>query len=61
MSIPRQFGILLFAATLTAGYTLIVSYGLLKAIDAFVGLRVNEADEIGGLDLTLHDETGYDI
>jgi Amt family ammonium transporter len=61
MSIGRQLGVQLFAALLTASYTLIASYAILKVVDAVIGLRVEQADEISGLDLTLHDETGYDL
>jgi Amt family ammonium transporter len=35
------------------------SWILLKAIDAIVGLRVSEEDELGGLDLSQHSEAGY--
>jgi Amt family ammonium transporter len=35
------------------------SWILLKAIDATVGLRVSEEDELGGLDLSQHSEAGY--
>ena len=45
------------AATLV--YTFVVSFVLLKILDAVIGLRVNEDDEQEGLDLALHDERGY--
>ncbi len=38
----------------------VVSYILLKAIDATLGLRVSKQDETEGLDLSQHDERGYD-
>ena len=37
------------------GMTLII----LKVTDALVGLRVSEEDEIRGMDISLHNETGY--
>jgi Amt family ammonium transporter len=37
----------------------IVSFIIFKVIDALVGLRVSEEEEIEGLDLTQHDERGY--
>ena len=40
-------------------YTFVVSFVLLKILDAAIGLRVNEEDEEEGLDLALHDERGY--
>jgi Amt family ammonium transporter len=36
-----------------------MSVGLLKLIDATVGLRVTEDEELAGVDLTQHSETGY--
>ncbi len=43
----------------TLVYTFVVSFVLLKVLDAVMGLRVNEEDEEEGLDLALHDERGY--
>ena len=43
----------------TLVYTFVVSFVLLKILDAVMGLRVNEDDEEEGLDLALHDERGY--
>jgi len=34
---------------------------ILKAVDLVVGLRVSEADEITGLDLSMHGEEGYNL
>jgi Amt family ammonium transporter len=45
----------------TLGYSGIVSFVVLKAIDATIGLRVNEGDETEGLDIALHDERGYNL
>jgi Amt family ammonium transporter len=42
-------------------YTGVVSFMLLKIIDAVIGLRVSEEQETEGLDLALHDERGYII
>jgi len=30
-------------------------------VEKLVGLRVGREDEIGGLDIALHDERGYDL
>ena len=43
----------------TLVYGGIVSFILLKIIDATIGLRVTEEQETEGLDLALHDERGY--
>jgi len=42
-----------------AAYSFTVSFGLLKLIDATIGLRVSDDDEEIGLDLTQHGERGY--
>ncbi|MFL9807367.1 MAG: ammonium transporter [Pseudomonas sp.] len=45
----------------TVVYTGIVTYLILKAIDLVIGLRVNEEQETIGLDLSLHNERGYNL
>jgi Amt family ammonium transporter len=45
----------------TVVYTGIVAYLILKAIDLVMGLRVNEEQETIGLDLSLHNERGYNL
>ena len=40
-------------------YTGIVSFIILKVVDALIGLRVTEEEETEGLDVVLHDERGY--
>jgi ammonium transporter, Amt family len=52
-------GIQFIAVVATAIYTFVLSYILLKVIDKIFGLRVSEQEEIGGLDLSQHDETAY--
>ena len=42
-------------------YTAVVTYVILKVTDAMVGNRVDEEDEMQGLDLVSHDERGYDL
>ncbi len=48
-------------ATFTLIYTAIASFILLKIVDAIVGLRVTEEQETEGLDISLHDERGYNL
>jgi len=43
----------------TIVYTFVVSFVVLKILDAVMGLRVDEDQEEEGLDLALHDERGY--
>jgi Amt family ammonium transporter len=40
-------------------YSGALSYAILKAVDLVVGLRVTPDDEEQGLDVALHEETGY--
>lgn len=42
-------------------YTGIVTFILLKLVDKLLVLRVDDEDETRGLDLTEHDERGYDL
>jgi len=42
-------------------YTAVLTYVLLKVIDALVGLRVSEEEETEGLDINQHNERGYDL
>jgi Amt family ammonium transporter len=42
-------------------YTGIVSFIILKVLDAIMGLRVEEDEEAEGLDLSQHGERGYTI
>lgn len=41
-------------------YDVVVTYGLLKIIDAVIGLRVSEEEEVEGLDLSQHGEQVYE-
>jgi Amt family ammonium transporter len=45
----------------TFAYCAVLSWVLLKVIDAVIGLRVSRDEETEGLDIVLHDETGYNI
>jgi len=45
------------AATVT--WTAIVTFVILKVVDAVVGLRVSEEEEIDGLDISQHEEKAY--
>jgi len=41
-------------------FTAVVTWVLLKVVDALLGLRVSHEEEIQGLDITMHEERGYD-
>jgi Amt family ammonium transporter len=51
----RQF--VAVASTLAVSFT--VTLGILKVVDAIVGVRVDEEEEVTGLDLSQHAEVGY--
>ena len=40
-------------------YTAVLSALILKTIDVTIGLRVDEQEESRGLDIALHEESGY--
>ena len=54
-----QFGVQLKAALAVGTYTFVVTWVILKVVDAMVGLRVDEQDENSGLDVSAHGEAGY--
>jgi len=56
---PAQLGIQLVAVAVTLVYCFVVAFILLKVVDALVGLRVDEEEEVAGLDLSQHGETAY--
>jgi len=56
-----QLGIQSLTVLVTLVYSFIVSLILLKVIDAVMGLRVAKEEEILGLDLSEHQESGYSL
>jgi Amt family ammonium transporter len=42
-------------------FTAVVTFVILKVVGAMVGLRVDENEEIQGLDIVCHEETGYNL
>ncbi len=61
VTMGHQLWIQFIAVAATITYDAIVSFIILKVIGAIIGLRVSEEEETQGLDLSLHDERGYDI
>jgi Amt family ammonium transporter len=45
----------------TVIYTGVITFVILKVLDMLMGLRVTEEDESVGLDLSLHNERGYNM
>ncbi len=58
---PGQFLIQVIAVAVTMVFSFVVSYILFKILDATMGLRVSAEDEVAGLDITEHQETGYSL
>lgn len=60
-SIGGQVSVQAIGVVSTLVFTGVVTYVLLKLVDALIGLRMDADDETQGLDLVLHDERGYDL
>ncbi len=60
-SISAQFGIQVVGVLGTLIYTAVATLIILKIIDVVIGLRVTEEQEVEGLDISLHDEKGYNL
>ena len=61
MTIGGQLWIQIKGALFTVIYTGVLSFIILKVIDILIGLRVSEEEETQGLDISLHDERGYNL
>ncbi len=59
VSIIDQVGVQALAIAVTIIWSGGFSFAMLKIIDKFIGLRVSNDEEIQGLDIILHEETGY--
>ena len=58
---PRQLWIQIVAVLATYALAIVGTVIILKIVDAVVGLRVTEEDEVSGLDLSQHSETAYTL
>lgn len=61
MTMGSQVGVQIIGVLAVGVYAAIISFGLLKIIDALLGLRISEDQETEGLDLNQHNERGYDM
>ena len=61
VSMGQQVGVQLVGIVATVGWTALATFLILKLVGAVVGLRVSEDDETMGLDLTSHEESGYNL
>ncbi|MDM8547150.1 ammonium transporter [Candidatus Venteria ishoeyi] len=59
-SMGQQLWVQFVGVIATFVYTAIVTVGILKLVDMLVGLRVEHEEEVEGLDISQHEERGYD-
>lgn len=59
ISMSEQVGVQILGVLVTIAWSGVFSYGILKLIDKIIGLRVSADEEVQGLDIALHEETGY--
>ncbi|NHN78625.1 ammonium transporter [Azotobacter chroococcum] len=60
-SIATQLWVQIKGVLFTVIYTGVVTFVILKVIERVMGLRVSEEEETIGLDLSLHNERGYNL
>jgi len=60
IAIGRQVGVQLLACAATILWSGLATAVIIKVVDATVGIRVDEEKETVGLDLSDHEERGYD-
>jgi len=56
---PGQLSVQVLAIVATYALAIVGTWIILKVVDAVVGLRVSEEEEVAGLDLSQHSETAY--
>ena len=56
---PGQLWIQFVSVIASMAFAFIMTLIILKVVDLIIGLRVTEEEEINGLDISLHNETGY--
>ena len=61
MTMASQVQVQIVGVVATFVYTAIITYLLLKLVDKLLVLRVDEEQELQGVDLVEHDEKGYDL
>ena len=61
MNMASQVQVQIVGISATFVYTGIATFILLKLVDKLLVLRIDEEDETSGLDLTEHNERGYDL
>lgn len=58
---PGQLWIQFISVAATVVYAFVLTWVILKVIDVLIGLRVSAEEEVRGMDISLHNETGYNL
>lgn len=61
VTISSQLGIQAIAVVAVLAWTAVATFTILKVVNLVIGLRVDEQEETQGLDITQHEETGYNM
>ena len=61
ISIPRQLGVQAVACLVAGAWSAGITWGAFRLADAITGARVDDEQELIGLDLSNHEERGYDL
>jgi Amt family ammonium transporter len=61
MTIGLQLGVQAIGVISVLAWTAIATFVILRIVDLVVGLRVDEQEETEGLDISQHEETGYNM
>ncbi len=61
VTMGSQLGVQVIGILAIFAWTAVVTFGILKLVNALTGLRVRDEEETEGLDITQHDERGYII
>ncbi|MFQ5900880.1 MAG: ammonium transporter [Thermodesulfobacteriota bacterium] len=58
---PWQLMVQIISIVATVVFAVVVTFVILKVVDSVVGLRVKEQEELAGLDISQHGESGYTL
>lgn len=58
---PGQLWIQFISVAATVAYAFVLTWVILEVIDVLIGLRVSAEEEVRGMDISLHNETGYNL
>ncbi|GAA3196969.1 ammonium transporter [Actinocorallia longicatena] len=57
----KQLGLQVLAPVVVGVYSFVIAFILGKAIDLTIGFRIDEEDEVNGIDIAVHAESAYDL